>query len=61
MNQEPDNSADERRRHVLRLAKFGAYSAPFMVAMLTAEKAIAQTGEDPCDSGVEDGGLGGCT
>jgi hypothetical protein len=39
---------DEERRDALRrLAKFGAYTAPAVLAMLASEKALAQTDSAP--------------
>jgi hypothetical protein len=38
---EPMN--DERREALRRLAKFGAYTAPAVLAMLASERAPAQT------------------
>ena len=38
------SAPDEGRREALRkLGKFGAYTAPAMLAMLIAEKAVAQS------------------
>jgi hypothetical protein len=40
----PECAPDEGRREALRkLGKFGAYTAPAMLAMLVAEKAVAQS------------------
>ena len=44
---QPDCAPDEGRREALRkLGKFGAYTAPAMVAMLIADKAVAQQSND---------------
>jgi hypothetical protein len=37
----------ERRDALQRIARFGAYTAPALLVMLTSEKAPAQTDENP--------------
>jgi hypothetical protein len=39
----PEEMDDERREALRRLAKFGAYTAPAVLALLTSQRAPAQT------------------
>jgi hypothetical protein len=39
----PEEMDKERRDALRRLAKFGAYTAPAVLALLTSQKALAQT------------------
>jgi hypothetical protein len=46
---------DEHRRRVLKLAKYGAYTAPILMGMLAAEKAVAATGPAGCPEEFPEG------
>ena len=52
-----EKGVDDRRRELLRIVRNSAYAAPALVVMLTAEKAIAQTGVDPCEAEQPPGGV----
>ncbi len=54
-NQTTDEHSIERREALARIARFGAYTAPLVLGMMTATKAVAAT-----TGGGGGGGGGGC-